>query len=509
MIQGARNIVARAVAGFTGTLVALGSAAAEGGVDETIDAAFRPVAKALSDVVFFSVQVGEAELQLIVLWLIAGALFFTCYFRFINLRGFRHAVRLVLGKAGGASKGPGEVSHFQALATAVSGTVGVGNITHVAVAVSIGGPGATFWLMVAGVLGMASKFVECTLGVKYRQINKDGTVSGGPMFYLDRGLRQRNLPRLGKVMAWYYAICIMVGSIGIAAMFQANQAYVQFVNVTGGEGSFFDQRAWLFGAALALLTALVIIGGIKSIARVTSKLVPCMALLYLAAALVVLAVNFTKLPWAIGAIVTGAFSPQGVTGGVVAVLILGFRRAAFSNEAGIGSSAVAHAAVRTKEPLTQGFVAMLEPFIDTVVICTLTALVITVTVYDPGAIRDGAISGVELTSSAFQSVLPWFPQVLAVVVMLFAYSTMISWSYYGLEGFIYVFGAKPWAKVTFNTLFCLFVIVGCTTQLDAVLDFSDAMVFAMALANVLGLYLLAPGVKKDLDVYWKRHGKSA
>ena len=471
-------------------------------IDDSIDALFRPIARAMSEFVFFSVSVGGAELQLIVVWLIAGALFFTLYFRFINIRGFRHAVRIVLGKEDKTPQAPGEVSHFQALATAVSGTVGVGNITHVAVAVSIGGPGAAFWLMVAGFLGMASKFVECTLGVKYRQINPDGTVSGGPMFYLDKGLAELKLPRLGKVMAWYYAICIMIGSIGVAAMFQANQAYVQFVNVTGGEGSFFFQRGWLFGAGLALVTGLVIVGGIKSIARVTSKLVPFMALLYLVSALAVLAVNFTKLPWALGAIVTGAFSPEGVQGGIIAVLILGFRRAAFSNEAGIGSSAVAHSAVQTKEPLTQGFVAMLEPFIDTVVICTMTALVITVTVYEPSL--TGNLSGVELTSSAFESVLPWFPYVLAVVVMLFAYSTMISWSYYGLEGFIYIFGAKRWAKTTFNTLFCLFVIVGCTMQLDAVLDFSDAMIFAMALANVLGLYLLAPGVKRDLDAYWSR-----
>lgn len=473
-------------------------------IDEAIDTAFRPIARAMSDFVFYSIPLGDAELQLIVVWLIAGALFFTFYLRFINIRGFVHAIRIVLGKEDTEPKAPGEVSHFQALTTAVSGTVGVGNITHVAVAVSIGGPGAAFWLVVAGFLGMASKFVECTLGVKYRQINADGTVSGGPMFYLDKGLKKRNLPRLGKVMAWYYAICIMIGSIGVAAMFQANQAYVQFVNVTGGEGSFFDERAWLFGAVLAVLTALVIIGGIKSIARVTSKLVPFMALLYLGAALLVLAVNVTKLPWALGEIVTSAFSPEGVSGGFIAVLILGFRRAAFSNEAGIGSSAVAHAAVQTKEPLTQGFVAMLEPFIDTVVICTMTALVITVTVYDPAMVKSGTISGVELTSSAFASVWSWFPYVLAVVVMLFAYSTMISWSYYGLEGFIYIFGAKRWAKITFNTLFCLFVIVGCTMQLDAVLDFSDAMIFAMALANVLGLYLMAPEVKKDLDAYWAR-----
>jgi AGCS family alanine or glycine:cation symporter len=390
------------------------------------------------------------------------------------------------------------------LTTAVSGTVGVGNITHVAVAISIGGPGATFWLIVAGFLGMASKFVECTLGVKYRQMNADGSVSGGPMFYMDRGLAERNLPRLGKIMAWYYAVCIIVGCLGIGCMFQSNQAYVQFVNVTGGESSLFANRGWLFGGILAVLTALVIIGGIKSIARVTSKLVPFMALLYVSTALVVIGANFTAIPAAFGAIISNAFSPDGVTGGVVAVLILGFRRAAFSNEAGIGSSAIAHSAVKTDEPVTQGFVAMLEPFIDTVVICTITSLVIILTVYDPVMLNDGSISGVELTSSAFASVLPWFPTVLAVVVMLFAYSTMISWSYYGLEGFIYIFGSNRWSKTTFNTIFCLFIIVGSTTQLDAILDFSDAMVFAMALANVLALYLLGPTVKRELNDYWQR-----
>ncbi len=474
------------------------------GIDEAINEAFRPVASALSDLVFYSVPLGESQLPLIVVWLIAGALYFTVYLRLINIRGFVHAIRIVIGREDKKEKAPGEVSHFQALTTAVSGTVGVGNITHVAVAISIGGPGATFWLIVAGFLGMASKFVECTLGVKYRQINADGTVSGGPMFYMDKGLAARDLPRLGKTMAWYYAVCIILGCLGIGCMFQANQAYVQFVNVSGGDTSPFATRGWLFGAILAVLTALVIIGGIKSIARVTSRLVPFMALLYVTTALVVIGANISAVPAALASIVTNAFSPEGVTGGMIAVLILGFRRAAFSNEAGIGSSAIAHSAVKTDEPVTQGFVAMLEPFIDTVIICTITSLVIILTVYDPSMLNDGTISGVELTSSAFASVIPWFPNVLAVVVMLFAYSTMISWSYYGLEGFIYIFGSKRWAKATFNTVFCLFIIVGCTTQLDAVLDFSDAMVFAMALANILALYLLGPTVKRELNAYWAR-----
>lgn len=472
-------------------------------LDEAIDRGFSPIAKAMSDVVFYSISVGESELQLIVLWLVIGALFFTLYFRFINVRGFKHAIRITRGDYDDPDE-PGEVSHFQALTTAVSGTVGVGNITHVAVAISIGGPGATFWLIVAGFLGMASKFTECTLGTKYRQENPDGTISGGPMFYLDKGLAERNLPRLGKTMAWYYAICIVIGCLGIGCMFQANQAYVQMVNVTGGPESFFAYRGWLFGSILAALVALVIIGGIRSIAKVTSKLVPFMAILYLLTAFIVIGANYADIPWAVYAIISNAFSPEGVTGGVIAVLVLGFRRAAFSNEAGIGSSSIAHAAVKTREPISQGYVAMLEPFIDTVVVCAVTALLITVTVYEPGMVNDGAISGVELTSSAFASVIPWFPYVLAVVIMLFAYSTMISWSYYGLEGCIYIFGSNRCTKIIFNSIFCLFVILGCTTQLGAILDFSDAMIFAMALANVLGLYLLAPVVKRELEGYWSR-----
>lgn len=474
------------------------------GIDQAIDAAFRPVADTLVELVFFSVKVGETDVPLIVVWLVVGAVFFTGYFRFINIRGFAHAIRIVAGKEDSEPKAPGEVSHFQALTTAVSGTVGVGNVVHVAVAISIGGPGATFWLIVAGFLGMASKFVECTLGVKYRQTNEDGSVSGGPMFYMDKGFAELNMPRIGKVMAWYYAVCVMFGSLGIGCMFQANQAYVQFISVSGGEASMFSSRGWLFGILLAIVTAVVIIGGIKSIARVTSKLVPFMALLYVSTALIVIGANYAKIPGAVASIFTNAFSPEGVTGGAIAVLVLGFRRAAFSNEAGIGSSAIAHAAVRTREPLTQGFVAMLEPFIDTVIVCTITALVITVTVYDPAMLNDGMISGVELTSSAFASVLPWFPYVLAVVIMLFAYSTMISWSYYGLEGFIYIFGAKKSSKLIFNSIFCTFIVIGCTTQLSAVLDFSDATVFAMALANIAALYVLGPGVKRDLEVYWQK-----
>ncbi|MBW2496140.1 MAG: amino acid carrier protein, partial [Deltaproteobacteria bacterium] len=333
-------------------------------IDQTIDAAFQPIAGFASDFVFYSVSIGGVDVPLIVVWLIAGASFFTIYLRGINLRGFRHALRIVRGLED-ESDDPGEVSHFQALTTAVSGTIGVGNIAHVAVAVSVGGAGAAFWLVLAGFLGMASKFAECTMGVKYRRENPDGSVSGGPMFFLDAGLAERGWPRLGRGLALYYAVSVLLGSVGVG-MFQSNQAFAQFIEVTGGAASFAVQGGWLFGTVLAITVAAVIMGGIRVIARVTEGLVPIMAGLYISTGLYVIGANHERIPDALSRIVTEAFSPEGAVGGFLGVVVLGFRRAAFSNEAGIGSSSIAHAAVRTREPLTQGFVAMLEPFLDTV-----------------------------------------------------------------------------------------------------------------------------------------------
>ena len=473
-----------------------------GGIDDVLNRTLAPLANRLSEAIFYEGSIGGVEFPLIVAWLIVGATYFTFYFRGINVRGMREAFSLLRPSADKRDQ-PGEISHFQALATALSGTVGVGNIAHVAVAISIGGPGAIFWLVVAGFLGMASKFVECTLGVKYRVQHPDGSVSGGPMFYLHRGLAERGWPRLGRGLAIYYAICISVGCLGVGSMFQSNQAYVQFVGVTGGADSFVAGRGWSFGLVLALLVGVGTLGGIKSIARVAGRLVPFMALIYVAAALFVIAVNFQRIPEALWLIVTGAFAPEGVAGGAVAVLVLGFRRAAFSNEAGIGSAAIAHSAVRTNEPITQGLVALLEPFIDTVLICTMTGLVITLTVYD-SSVGNSGISGVELTSSAFATAVSWFPYLLAVVVMLFAYSTMIAWSYYGLAGCIYLFGPGRATRMTFNLVFCLSVALGAATQLKAILDFSDALVFAMALANILGLYMLAPVVRREYEHYRNR-----
>lgn len=446
----------------------------------------------------------------IILWLIFGAIFFTVFMRFINFRGFGHAIALVRGRYDNP-KDAGEVNHFQALATALSGTVGLGNIAGVAVAISIGGPGATIWMIVAGLLGMASKFTECTLGVKYRNIDKNGEVSGGPMYYLSKGLAKRGkgMGWLGKVLAALFALMVIGGSFGGGNMFQANQAYAQLANFV----PMLQGNGFWFGVILAILTGVVIIGGIKSIANVTDKLVPFMAILYVGAALVVIALNYRSIPGAFGEIWQGAFNSDAMYGGVIGVLIMGFRRAAFSNEAGIGSASIAHSAVKTKEPITEGIVSLLEPFIDTVVICTMTALVIVITGEHHAFAGDASTSGgVKLTSDAFEHTISWFPYILTLAVFMFAFSTMISWSYYGLKGFDYLFGGwcekylgnRKIAKYTYQFIFLGFIIIGCSSTMSAVIDFSDMMIFAMAFPNILGLYILAPEVYRDLKSYLRR-----
>ena len=470
------------------------------GLDESISNAFTPIADAITKVVFYSVKIGEAELPLIVVWLIIAAVFFTVYLGFLNLRGFKHAIDLVRGRYSDPNDA-GEVSHFQALATAVSGTVGLGNIAGVAVAISLGGPGATFWMIIAGFFGMSAKMAECTLGVKYRNEHADGTVSGGPMYYLEKGVGAVTGSRaFGKTLAVIFAIACIGGSLGGGNMFQANQATAQIVEVTGGETSPFAKYNWVIGLAFAIFVGIVIIGGIKSIARVTEKLVPFMAALYLTAGLVVIFANLGSVPGAIGDIITGAFSPEGVAGGIVGVLIVGFQRAAFSNEAGIGSASIAHSAVRTKQPATEGHVALLEPFIDTVVICTMTALTIVIT----GAYQDPAaaeLGGVALTSNAFETVIPWFPKVLAVAVVLFAFSTMISWSYYGMKATGYLFNDSAKAELVFKFVFVVFTVIGAAMSLGPVIDFSDSMIFLMSIPNLIGLYILARVLKKEVTQY--------
>ncbi|MEQ8388139.1 MAG: alanine/glycine:cation symporter family protein [Alphaproteobacteria bacterium] len=467
-------------------------------LDDRINNVLGPVSDAVAGVVFYSVPFAGSDLKLIVVWLIVSAVIFTVYLRFINIWGFPHAFRVVAGRAKkeeGSDGGGGEITHFQALTAALSGTVGLGNIAGVAVAIALGGPGAAFWMTVAGFFGMASKFVECSLGLKYRVIHDDGSVSGGPMYYLSRGLAEIGLPRLGKFLAVFFALMCMGGAVGAGNMFQANQAYQQFVNATGGEASVLYNQGWLFGLIMAALVGLVIIGGIRSIAQVTERLVPLMGIVYLIAGLVVLISLADHLPWAVMHIVTEAFTPAAGFGGMVGVLIVGFQRAAFSNEAGIGSAPIAYASVRTRDPLSVGYVSLLEPFIDTIVICNLTALVIVVS----GVYADGSdLNGVRLTSAAFESAISWFPYVLALAVGLFAFSTIITWSYYGLKSWAYLVGNTPFSDHLFKVMFCSFTVIGAAMSLDKVVQFSDAMIFTMAFPNVIGMYLLARHIKRDL-----------
>lgn len=473
------------------------------GIDDTINKTVQPITDALSAFIFYSVPIGSAQVPLIVCWLIFGAFFFTAYLGFINVRGFKHAIDIVSGKFSDP-KHDGEISHFQALTAAVSGTVGIGNIAGVAITVSLGGPGAIFWLIVAGLVGMTTKFVECTLGVKYRHINTDGTVSGGPMYYLRSGLKKRGMSGLGKFLGMFYAISIVIGCLGIGNMFQSNQAYVQLLQVSGGDAGALAGKGWLVGIVMAVLVAIIIIGGIKSIARVTVRLVPFMILLYIIGAVIVIGINAEKLPAAVMAIFVGAFTMKGVTGGVLGIMIIGFQRAAFSNEAGIGSAAIAHSAVKTKEPLTEGFVGLLEPFIDTVVICTLTGLVL-VTAFPTDHLMGGGVAGIELTSSAFENAISWSPVPLSIAAILFAFSTMLAWAYYGTKAWTYIFGEGKGKELVFSSIFCVFIVIGAAIKLDAILDFADALIFVMAIPNLIGLYIMGPEVKQDLKLYWARH----
>lgn len=470
------------------------------GIDERINEFLAPTSRVVSQIVFYGLPIGNANVELIVIWLIIGGVFCTLYFRFINFTAFKHSLDLVRGKFSDPSS-TGEVSHFRALSTALSGTVGLGNIGGVAVAISLGGPGATFWMILSGLLGMSLKFCECTLGVKYRKINTDGSVSGGAMYYLSEGLREKGLPIIGKFLAYTFAIFCILASLGGGNMFQVNQSLDLVIYISGGQGGFLDQNSWVYGLAFAVLIGFVIIGGIKRIAAVTSKLVPSMAIIYILSALVILVVNLEHIPAAVSSIFVGAFSPEGVTGGFMGVLILGFRRAVFSNEAGIGSAPIAHSAVKTDEPSTEGIVSLLEPFIDTVVICTMTALVIIVTGVFSG--QEG-IEGARLTSEAFGSVLPWFPYVLAFVAVLFAFSTAISWSYYGVKAVTFIFGEVRSAELIYKIVFCIFAVIGSSLDLTKVIDLSDSALFLMAIPNLIGVYLLASVVKKEYTRYQEK-----
>ena len=435
----------------------------------------------------------ETNVPLVVAWLVLGAVFFTLRMNFINLRGFGHAVVVTTGKYDNPDD-TGEISHFQALSSALSATVGLGNIAGVAIAVAVGGPGAIFWMIVAGFLGMSSKFAECTLGQMYREVDDQGRVSGGPMRYLDKGLSEMGLGALGKPLAVIFAVMCIGGSLGGGNMFQANQSFAAVADVV----PLLADYDWLYGIMLAGLVGMVILGGIKRIGAAASGIVPLMCGIYVLAALYIMITHASEVPTAFGIIVDQAFTPEAGRGGIIGVLIQGFRRAAFSNEAGIGSASIAHSAATTEEPVREGIVALLEPFIDTIIVCTMTGLVVVIT----GAYTQDTGDGVLMTSAAFGSVLEWFPLVLSFAVVMFAFSTMISWSYYGERCATYLFGA--WASTPYKIVFLFFVFFGSVFKLGNVLDFSDLMVLGMAFPNILGVVILSGKVKTALDDYWTR-----
>lgn len=474
-------------------------------IEDGINGFFDPVAAAVGDVVFYAPTIGGVTFPLIVLWLVVAAAVFTVYFRGIQLTGVKTSIALVRGRYSRDSD-PGEVTHFQALSSAVSGTVGLGNIAGVGAAVVIGGPGATFWMILAGLLGMCTKFVECTLGVKYREVHEDGSITGGPFRYLPVAF-ERFGATTTKVLTTIFAVSLFLfGAIG-GNMFQANQTFAQAREVTGGEDGPLASAgsALVFGIVLAALVGAVILGGITSIAKTTSRLVPAMAFIYLTACLLVILGNAAQIPGAIGDIITGAFNPTGVAGGAVGVLIVGFQRAAFSNEAGVGSAPIAHSAVKTKHPVSEGFVALLEPFIDTVVVCTMTAL--TIVIADTAFYSDAqetvaaggdAPDGVVVTSRAFETFLPVFPTILAIAVALFAFSTLITWSYYTMKAWTELFGRSQRSELVFKGVFCLFTVVGSVITFTSVIDFADAMLFICAIVNLSACYLLLPKVREEL-----------
>ncbi len=500
---------------FLGGVAAFAQEAKETGMSDQIDAVVGKLVGWIASVFFFPVYESSegSTVPLVVAWLVIGAIYFTIRMGFINFRGFKHAIDVVRGKYD-SKDAEGEVSHFQALSSALSATVGLGNIAGVAIAVSLGGPGAIFWMIVAGFLGMSSKFTECTLGQKYRLTRPDGRVMGGAMYYLQNGLAEfgegpyigpntrKALKALGKLLAVSFVILCIGGSFGGGNTFQVNQS----LNAVQESIPWFGEHRWVFGLIMAALTGLVIIGGIKRIAQTAEKIVPTMCGVYMLACIVVLLKHAGEIPDAFGTIFDSAFNPGAAWGGFIGVLVQGFKRAAFSNEAGVGSAAIAHSAAKTKEPVREGIVALLEPFIDTIIVCTMTGLVIVITGHYAGGLSAevaepfAAINnGAGLTSTVFASEISWFPYVLSAAVVLFAFSTMISWSYYGERCWAWLFGDG--SSMVYRILFLIMVFLGSIITSTNVLDFGDLMILGMAFPNVLGMYFLSGGVKKDLNAY--------
>ncbi len=470
-------------------------------IDAFMDKHIAPVSDAVADLIFYPVHVFGTDVPIIIFWILIAGLFFTFYLRGIAVWGFKHALDLVFKPKKGDSDS-GEVSAFQALMTALSGTIGLGSIAGVAIAISMGGPGAAFWIIVGAILGMSLKFVEAALAVKYRRFNLDGSISGGPMHYMAHGLTRKKLRWLGQPLSVIFAILCICGGITGGNMIQINQAANQFVTVCGGESGPMHNFHWVIGLAMALVVGMIVIGGIKNIVKVTEKIVPLKIFIYLVSALTVIIFNYKLIPHAFYVIVKEAFQPESIYGGMFVAMIMGLRRSVQSNEAGTGSAPIVYATVKTKEPISQGFVALLDPFM-TGFMCTLTAVAIVITgVYKTYA---GHTSGIEMTSAAISSVISFFPTLLACIVLLYALSTIISWAYYGQKSWNFLFGEGRKRTLIFQLIFCTFIIIGSVLNVKSVINITDAMMISMSVPNIIAMYILAPEIKKDLRIYCAEH----
>ncbi|MBQ3310734.1 alanine:cation symporter family protein [bacterium] len=474
-------------------------------IDATLDKYIAPISDRIANLVFYPIPICGTEVPIIIFWILFAGLFFTIYLRGIAIWGFKHSIDILRKPNSNSDDKNGEVSSFQALATALSGTIGLGSIAGVAIAISLGGPGAAFWILVGAILGMSLKFVEASLAVKYRRFNLDGSISGGPMHYMAHGLTRKKLRWLGQPLSVFFAVLCICGGLTGGNMIQINQTAQQFVDITGGQNSFFYGQNWIIGLTVAIVVGLIVVGGIKSIAKVTEKIVPFMCAIYIISGLIVIVANFTLIPHAIMVILKQAFFPEAVAGGIFGTIIMGLRRSVQSNEAGTGSAPIAYATVKTNEPVSQGFVSLIEPFL-TGLLCMLTAFVITITnTYHSGA----GISGVQMTSEAFSTVLPIFPYILAVVVILFALSTIISWAYYGQKAWNFMFGEGRKRTLTFQFIYCSFIIIGSVMNLSSVINITDAMMISMSIPNIITMYILAPEIKRDLLAYAKSKNLAA
>lgn len=470
-------------------------------IDSFLDKHLTPLSDFVSNIVFYPITLGGTKIPIVVLWILIGGLFFSFYLRGIAAWGLKQSIKILKKPAEKSTDGGGEVSPLQSLMTALSGTVGLGSIAGVALSISIGGPGAVFWIFIGALLGMALKFVEAALAIKYRRFNLDGSISGGPMHYMAHGLTRKKMRWLGQPLSVIFAILCIGSGIAGGNMIQINQTAQQVVNVTGGASGFMGDKMWLVGLVTAVVLGIIVIGGIKQIAKVAEKVIPFMCVLYILAGVLVILMNIQHLPHAIAVIVKQAFHPDAMYGGFIGVVIAGLRRSVQTNEAGTGSAPIAYATAQTKEPISLGFVSLTEPLF-TGFICMLTATLI---IISNAYIGVGEATGIQLTSRAFESAFSWFPYVLALIVVLFAVTTILSWAYYAQKAWNFLVGEGKRRTLTFQLIFCLFTVIGSVLNVQSVINLTDAMMMAMAIPNLITMYILAPEIKKDLAEYCRKH----